>query len=96
MQQYIIIAYDGTDSGATERRMSVRPEHFKTARELKANNNFVIGGAMLDENGKMNGSMMIVQFETVEQLRQWMENEPYINGKVWQQVEVKPFKVAVV
>jgi uncharacterized protein len=76
--------------------MNVRPAHFDAARQLKANNNFIVGGAMLDERGKMTGSMMVVQFETEDDLVQWMRNEPYINGNVWQSIEVKPFKVAEV
>jgi uncharacterized protein YciI len=76
--------------------MNVRPAHFDTAQQLKANNNFIVGGAMLDERGKMTGSMMVVQFETEDDLVQWMRNEPYINGNVWQSIEVKPFKVAEV
>jgi hypothetical protein len=94
MRQYLIIARDGTDAGAMERRRQVRPSHFDTARQLKANNNFVIGGAILDDEGKMTGSMMVVQFETEDDLLLWMRNEPNVNGNVWQSIEVKPFRVA--
>ena len=94
MPQYLIIARDGTDAEAFGRRMQVRPGHFETAKQLKANNNFVIGGAILDETGKMTGSMMVVQFETEDDLVSWMRDEPYIVGNVWQNIEVKPFKVA--
>ena len=94
MQQYVIIAQDGTDENALDRRMEVRPFHLEGAKKLKENNNFVIGGAMLDEAGKMNGSVMILQFETDEEFKNWYENEPYIKGKVWQKIEVKPFRVA--
>jgi uncharacterized protein YciI len=94
MQQYLIIARDGTDNKAFDRRMNVRPDHFSKARELKANGNFIIGGAILDDAGKMIGSMMVVQFETEDELKVWMRNEPYIDGDVWQHIEVEPFKVA--
>ena len=96
MQQYIIIARDGTDEGAQARRMNSRPEHFETARKLKAGKNFVIGGAILNDEGKMAGSMMIVQFETEDDLLLWMQREPYIVGNVWQNIEVRLFKVAEV
>lgn len=96
MPQYLIIARDGTDAKASERRMNVRPAHFEMARQLKADNNFIIGGAILDDNGQMIGSMMVVQFETEDELVRWMRNEPYINGNVWQSIEVKPFRVAEV
>lgn len=94
MPQYLIIARDGTDAKASERRMNVRPAHFETAKQLKADDNFIIGGAILDDNGLMIGSMMVVQFETEDDLVQWMRNEPYINGNVWQSIEVRPFRVA--
>ena len=94
MTQYLIIAHDGKDAEALERRMKVRPSHFDGARQLKENNHFIIGGAMLDEEGKMTGSMMVVQFETKEELKSWMSVEPYITGNVWQQIEVKLFRVA--
>jgi uncharacterized protein YciI len=94
MFQYLILARDGSDVDALDRRMKARPAHFEMAKSLKSHNNFVIGGAMLDPGGKMTGSMMVVQFETEDELLQWMKNEPYINGNVWQNIEVKPFRVA--
>jgi uncharacterized protein len=94
MPQYLIIARDGTDGDASERRMNVRPAHFDGARQLKSTNNFIIGGAILDDNGKMTGSMMVVQFDSEDELLLWMKHEPYITGNVWQNIEVKSFKVA--
>jgi len=96
MLQYVIIARDGNDANALERRMNARPNHFKGARILKDNNNLVLGGAILDDNGKMAGSVMIVQFETEEAMRKWFNNEPYVTERVWQSIELKPFKVAEV
>lgn len=96
MKQYIIIAQDGKDEQALERRQTVRPLHLAGAKKLKDNNNFVLGGAMLDDAGDMRGSVMIVQFETEEAFQQWHDNEPYITGGVWQTIEVKPFRVAEV
>lgn len=94
MKQYVIIAQDGNDEAALERRQTVRPVHLAGAKKLKDNNNFVLGGAMLDEEGNMRGSVMIVQFETAEEFQHWYNNEPYITGGVWKNIEVKPFKVA--
>ena len=96
MLQYVIISKDGSDEEALQRRMKVRPLHLKGARQLKDNNNFIVGGATLDEKGNMNGSVMIVQFETEDEMKHWFEHEPYIKGNVWQTIEVKPFRVAEV
>jgi uncharacterized protein len=94
MNQYLITAFDGTDENALERRMSVRPFHLEGAKRLKENGNFIIGGAMLNDEGKMIGSTMILQFESPAELQHWIDNEPYIQQKVWEKFEVKPFRVA--
>ena len=94
MNQYLITAYDGTDENALERRMNVRPFHLEGAKKLKENGNFIIGGAMLNDEGKMIGSTMILQFESKAELQNWIDNEPYIHQKVWEKFEVKLFRVA--
>lgn len=94
VKQYLIIAQDGKDEGASDRRQKVRPVHLAGAKKLKENNNFVIGGAMLDDEGNMRGSIMIVQFETQDDFDRWYDNEAYITGGVWKEIEVKPFRVA--
>jgi len=96
VKQYLIIAQDGKDENALNRRKEIRPLHLAGAKKLKENNNFVIGGAMLDNDANMRGSIMIVQFETKEDFQKWYDNEPYITGGVWKEIEVKPFRVAEV
>lgn len=96
MNQYLVTAYDYTDTEALQRRMNVRPHHLDAAKDLKANGNYVLGGAILNEDGKMIGSVMILQFETDEALEAWKQNEPYVTQKIWESVDVKPFKVATV
>ena len=94
MKQYVIIAYDGIDAEATERRKNIRPFHLAGAKTLKENNQFITGGAILNNEDQMTGSVMIVQFETAEEFQEWYKNEPYIKDGVWQKIEVKPFRVA--
>ena len=94
MEQYLITAYDYTDAGALERRMAVRPHHLDGARDLRTKGNLIVGGAILNEHCNMIGSSMIVQFETEEELEAWKQHEPYITQKIWETVDIKPFKVA--
>jgi hypothetical protein len=96
MKQYVIIARDGEDANALQRRMQIREKHLSGASLLKANGQFLIGGAMLDADNKMRGSVMIVQFETQEDFDHWYSTEPYIVNGVWKDIEVKPFRVAIV
>jgi len=96
MNQYLVTGYDYTDEGALERRMSVRPHHLDAAKDIKASGNYIMGGAILNDEGKMIGSVMILQFETEEELEAWKKGEPYITQKIWESVDIKPFKVASV
>lgn len=94
MKQYVLTAFDYTDAGAIQRRLDVRPLHVERVKQLKATGNFVVGGAMLNDDGDMIGSTMIVQFESDEDLEQWKQSDPYVTGGVWEKIEVRPFKVA--
>lgn len=96
MKQYVIIAHDGKDEQAAQRRMDARPLHLEGARVLKEKGRYVTGGALLDEEGAMKGSVMIVQFEDDEEMREWLANDPYVTQGVWKSMEVKPFRVAEV
>jgi uncharacterized protein YciI len=94
MKQYLVTGYDYTDAEALQRRMNVRPHHLDGAKALKQSGNYVLGGALLNDHGNMIGSVMILQFETEEGLEAWEKSEPYIIQKIWESVDVKPFKVA--
>jgi uncharacterized protein YciI len=96
MKQYLITGYDYTDAQALERRMNVREHHLEGAHKLKDSGNYVVGGAILDDSGIMIGSMMVLQFETEEELNAWRENEIYIRAKVWEHIDIRPFRVAPV
>jgi len=95
MKQYVITAYDYTDTEAQQRRADIRPHHLDKVRELKENDNYIAGGAILNADEQMIGSVMIVQFESEEQMESWKNNDPYVLGKVWESVDVKPFRQAV-
>ena len=96
LKQYFITVYDFTDPEALDRRMAARPAHLEGARKLKQSGNFLIGGAILSPEGKMIGSSLFMQFATEAELQQWLNEEPYVTGKVWDKIEIKPFRVAEV
>jgi uncharacterized protein YciI len=85
--QFLLIAYDGTDPGAPDRRMKVRPEHLEKISVLKKSGEFLLGGAILDDKGRMIGSMIVYEFPDREALEQRLKEEPYITGNVWQKIE---------
>jgi uncharacterized protein len=92
---YVVHAYDYTDANALDRRMAARPSHFEGARRLKELGHFVVAGALLDPNGKMIGSMMLLDFADEAQLNDWLSWEPYIQQGIWERYDIKPFRQAV-
>jgi hypothetical protein len=91
--QYLIVAYDGTDSEAPARRLKVRDAHLENVKALKAAGSFLSGGVILDDAGGMIGSALFVEFDTEAALNEWLKNDPYVTGGVWVDINVKPVRM---
>lgn len=94
--QFILIAYDGTEAEALDRRMKVRQEHLDKIEILKKSGEFIFGGAILDNNGKMIGSTILYEFQDRKNLDDYLKNEPYMTNGVWKKVEIHPFRLATI
>lgn len=94
MPQFAVIAKDGTDSEALNRRMAARGDHFSALEKYKASGNFIKGAALLNANSEMCGSIVFYEFGSREELDQYLKNEPYVLGGVWKDIEVIEIKVA--
>ncbi len=92
--QFLLIAHDGTDSEALERRLKVREEHLEKIEELKQSGNFLFGGAILDVDGKMIGSMIVYELPDKQALDEILKDEPYFTKGVWKKIEIEPFRTA--
>lgn len=92
--QFLLIAYDGTDPDAESRRLSVRPEHLEKIGILKKTGEFLLGGAILDNEGKMIGSAVLYDFPDRAALDERLKDEPYIIEGVWKEIKIMPFRLA--
>ena len=59
MAQFVITAYDG--EGMLDKRMEVRPLHLEGMEIMKEH--ILCAGGMLDKDGKMIGSLLVMEFE---------------------------------
>lgn len=92
--QFVVIAYDGTDEKALERRMAVRPEHLRQAERFHESGQWLYACGILNEKGDLIGSMIVCDFSSEEELRrQWLDHEPYVLGRVWQKIAVHPARI---
>jgi len=90
---FLVIAKDGNDDEAQERRTAARADHIKYSDFAVETGEQVIGAALLDQHENMRGSAMIVEFENVEKLQEWLKHEPYMTGNVWKDIDVIPCQI---
>jgi len=91
---FVVIARDGQDTEALERRMAAREEHISDFKKGLENGQNLLGGAILDEKENMRGSVLVVDFPDRAALDEWIKQDSYITGNVWQDIEILPFKLA--
>lgn len=91
MMHFIIRAYDG--EGMLDKRMEVRPRHLEGMDKMKKH--VLCAGGLLDEAGKMKGSLLVMEFETREELDNYLANEPYVLEHVWERMEIERLNVVI-
>ena len=62
----------------------------------KLGKHIVCAGGLLDDEGKPNGSVLILDFEDRAALDEYLRNEPYVIEQVWEEIEVVPLNVVIV
>lgn len=91
--QYVVTAVDFNDQEALSRRIANREAHLAGIKKMCAEGTFLSGGAILDSEGRMVGSSAHVEFDSREALDNWINNDPYTIGKVWNQIEIREIKL---
>ena len=92
---YLVIAKDGTDPDAPSRRQQVREEHLERVQPAVDSGFVQLGGAILNDDGTMIGSAMLLEADSEEEVRAFINKDIYTTGGVWQSYEIYPFKRAV-
>ena len=91
---HAVIARDGTDHEAPARRLAAREAHLALARQMKAEGKIIHAGALLGDDRRMTGSLLVVSFASRAELDDWLAADPYVTGGLWRQIEVFPFQPA--
>lgn len=93
---YAIIATDVENS--LDKRLAVRPAHLERLQALLDAGRLLVAGphpAIDNEDPGPNGfsgSLIIAEFASLEDARDWAEDDPYVKAGVYADVMVKPFK----
>ena len=93
---YAIMCRDVENS--LEIRTGARPAHLERLQALKAEGRLVLAGphpAVDSEepgNAGFSGSLIVAEFESLDDANAWAKADPYIAAGVYADVTVKPFK----
>ena len=91
MEQFVVRAYDG--KGMLEKRLEVRPRHLESIERIRKH--VVCAGGLLDDEGKMKGSLLVMEFESRQKLDEYLANEPYVLEHVWEKIDVERMNVVI-
>lgn len=93
---YVIVSNDVTNSMPL--RAKARPQHIARLEKLRDKGKLIIAGPCpaIDApdsgpNG-FTGSVVIAEFNDIEEAKQWADSDPYVEAGVYSSVTVKPFK----
>ena len=89
--QFIVTAYDGENK--LEKRLEVRPRHLEGMAKL--GEHVVCAGGLLDEEGKMKGSALVLEFADRAALDEYLRNEPYVTEHVWEKIDIEVMNVMI-
>lgn len=93
---YAIISEDVENS--LEKRKLARPAHLERLDALKNEGRLLIAGphpAIDSEDpgsAGFSGSLVVAEFSSLDEAKQWADQDPYVSAGVYQKVLVKPFK----
>lgn len=93
---YAFISQD--KPGTLDKRLAARPAHVERLQTLKNEGRLLIAGphpAIDSEDpgeAGFTGSLVVAEFDSLEDARQWADADPYVGAGVYENVVVKPFK----
>jgi len=93
---YAILSEDIENS--LDKRKSARPAHLDRLNRLADQQRLMLAGPhpSIDSpdpgDAGFSGSLVIAEFDSLEQAQAWADADPYVSAGVYQKVTVKPFK----
>lgn len=77
---------------ALDQRLAVRPVHLEHLDSL--GQQLRLAGALLDADGKPEGSLVVIEAETIEAATAMFEADPFFKEGLFAGVEIKPWRLA--
>jgi uncharacterized protein YciI len=93
---YVLTGEDAANS--LEKRMSARPAHLERLQTLQDEGRLLLAGPMpaidaIDPGpAGYSGSLIIAEFDSLEDAREWADEDPYMLQGVFERIMIKPFR----
>ena len=93
---YAIIGQDVPNS--LEKRMEARPAHVARLQELQKQGRLLLAGpfpavdAIDPGEAGFSGSLIVAEFPSLPEARDWAKTDPYATAGVYSEVHVRPFR----
>ena len=88
---YAVIRNDKKDH--SQLRIDTRPTHLEYLKNL--GNKLKFAGPFLNEDGKPNGTMMVVEAQSKEEVERAAANDPYAKAGLFADIEIRPWNWVV-
>ena len=99
MMLYSIVGTDVENS--LQARLAARPDHVGRLKQLVDQGRLILAGPnpAIDSSDPgdagFTGSIIIAEFSSLQEARDWADQDPYLLTGVYDSVEVKPFNQAL-
>jgi hypothetical protein len=78
--------------GLIDQRLAVRPVHLQHLESL--GQQLRLAGALLDADGKPEGSLVVIEAETIEAATELFNADPFVKQGIFASTEIKPWRLA--
>ncbi|PVU87139.1 hypothetical protein BB559_006176 [Furculomyces boomerangus] len=82
-KEYFVKIKDFTDPECLSRRLAIREKHLEANKQMIRDSKIKFATALLDENERMVGSVMVFGGLSEEEIRKILNEDWYTKSKVW-------------
>jgi uncharacterized protein YciI len=85
-------------ANSLDKRLAARPAHLERLNTLKAEGRLIMAGPFPAVDSPdpgpagFTGSLVVAEFDSLEDAQLWADADPYIEAGVYESVIVKPYK----